>query len=262
MLDFHNHLMPAVDDGAQGDDDVRHALAAFVEQGVEAVITTPHLDGSVTARPEVLAGRLEAFDVAWRRLVALARDAHPGLELDRGAEVKLDSPEPDLSDARVRLAGTPFALVEFPHLMIPPESARALFNLSANGWVPIVAHPERYAGIERRLDIVGEWRRVGARLQVNQGSVLGRYGPRAQAIALALLERGWVDYLASDYHARGAPHTAACRAALLERGAEEQAELLMKVNPARIPAGEVPIPVPPLPRKRGLVDRIFARFRS
>lgn len=262
MLDFHNHLMPAVDDGARDDEDVRHALAAFVEQGVDAVIATPHLDGSVTAQPDLLAERLGAFDAAWERLSAIARDAHPGLELDRGAEVKLDSPEPDLSDDRIRLAGTRFALVEFPHLMIPPESARALFTLAADGWTPIVAHPERYAGIERELDIVGEWRRVGARLQVNQGSVLGRYGSHAQAIALALLERGWVDYLASDFHARGTPHTAACRAALLDRGAEEQADLLMKVNPVRIRAGEDPIPVPPLARKRGLVDRIFARFRS
>lgn len=262
MIDFHNHLMPAVDDGAQDDDEVRHALAAFREQGIDVVVTTPHIDGSLTRRPDAFAEHLARIDDGWARLEAIAADEFPDMTVHRGVEVKLDSPDPDLGDDRMRLAGTRFALVEFPHMMLPPESARALFQATASGWTPIVAHPERYSGIEAQLDVAAEWRRVGAHLQVNQGSIIGRYGEQARANAFALLERGWVDYLASDFHARGRPHARACRDALLERDADEQITLLMDINPGRLLDGEAPIPVPALEKPRGLLGRLVARFRG
>ena len=46
-------------------------------------------------------------------------------------------------------------------------------------------------------------RAAGAYVQVNGAAILGRYGPSARRDALGLLARGWVDYLGSDYHARG-----------------------------------------------------------
>ena len=60
---------------------------------------------------------------------AMAAAEFPALRLERGAEVALDTPAPDLSDPRVRLAGTPFTLVEFPFMTIPPNAAHALFEV-------------------------------------------------------------------------------------------------------------------------------------
>lgn len=260
IADFHSHLIPGVDDGAQTDDESRQALRRMAEEGVSLVITTPHVDGSITTRPDEMRRRMAALDAAWDRLVRLAGDAVPSLELRRGAEVKLDTPEPDLEDERLRLGGTHFALVEFPHLMVPPGSARALFRLSSSGWIPVVAHPERYAGIERELDLVAEWRRVGGYTQVNHGSVLGRYGADARRVALELLRRGWVDYLSSDYHARGGLHIRAARQALDEMDGEEQSRLLTEANPERLARGEPPIPVPPLRMRRSFFGRVLERF--
>src|SRR5690606_18130079 len=98
-------------------------------------------------------------------------------------------------------------------------------------------------------------------LQVNAGSVLGRYGDGARRVALALLERGWVDYIASDYHARGRAHLRACRAYLEELGGAEHARLPIEATPAGVLEGEPPIPVPPLRTKRGLLARIAGVFR-
>ena len=126
----------------------------------------------------------------------------------------LDTPSPDLSDARLRLGGTRFTLVEFPFMVIPPNGPRALFELKMAGWAPVLAHPERYGNASAEFGDAEEWRRVGAHLQVNCGSLLGRYGAKAQQLAWGLLERGWVDYLSSDYHARGTCPVAECRRAL------------------------------------------------
>lgn len=260
IVDLHSHLIPGVDDGAQSPGESKRALSELAGQDVGRLITTPHVDGSLSERPDALAARLEELDAGWRRLQEVAGDDADAPDVLRGAEVKLDTPEPALDDDRLRLAGTRFVLVEFPHLMIPPESARALFHISANGWVPVLAHPERYRGVEREIELASEWRRVGARLQVNAGSVEGRYGSDARRAALELLRRGWVDYLSSDYHARGRLDVQACRETLLAMGGEEQARLLMEANPTRLARDEDPIPVPSLESQGGLLSRIFARF--
>lgn len=260
-VDLHNHLMPGVDDGASNIDESRAALAAMREAGVVSLVATPHLRGSLTHQPAALAARLTELDAAWERLRALASAEFAELSIERGTEVMLDTPAPDLSDPRLRLAGGDFVLIEFPFMVVPPHSAHAIAELRMQGWKPVIAHPERYAGVDPRLEIIGEWRRCGGLLQVNAGSILGRYGAEARERALALLERGWVDLLASDYHSRGRLMIQAATEYLQELGAEDQARLLLMVNPKRILAGEDPLPVVPLSIQRSLWSRFRKVFR-
>ncbi|MHB1298383.1 MAG: tyrosine-protein phosphatase [Gemmatimonadaceae bacterium] len=246
IVDFHSHLIPAVDDGAP---DIRHSLEAlrqFATQGVTRCITTPHFDGSVTRSAERCAARLAELDAGWEALQA-AVALEPGLPaLARGTEVMLDDPDPDLSDPRIRLAGGPFVLCEFPAMRLPPNAEWALENMRAKGWRPIIAHPERYRNHDDRLSVLSRCRAAGAYLQVNAGSLLGQHGERATAIARILLEQGWVDYVASDHHARGTPATARAIALIAERGGVQQARRLTEENPARILTGEDPLPVAPM----------------
>lgn len=249
MIDFHSHLVPGVDDGAVDLAQSRAALETFWGQGIRGLVTTPHLLGSLTTRPERLAEFFARLDPAWESFRALAAAEFPAMRVERGLEVMLDTPAPDLSDPRLRLAGTAFVLVEFPFLTVPPHSASAISELCARGWSPVIAHPERYHGVDPELRVVEEWRDAGGVLQVNAGSVLGRYGASAAETARRLLGRGWVSYLASDYHARGRCSVGAARLALAEQGAEDRARLLLEENPARLLEGLPPREVPPLPER-------------
>jgi len=260
-VDFHSHLVPGVDDGARDLDEARSGLAAFRESGVTCVITTPHFQGSLTHRPAELAARLEELDRGWAALSELAESEFPELSVRRGVEVMLDTPSPDLGDERLRLDGGPFVLVEFPYMTVPPRSSDTISELRLQGWRPIIAHPERYMGVDVGFEVAEEWRRVGGRLQVNAGSIVGRYGTEVQRRALLLLEKGWVDYIASDFHSRGRTRLRRCREALEEMGGAEQAALLMEVNPARLVAGEDPVPVPALRPRRSLWRRLRKVFQ-
>lgn len=258
VVDFHSHLVPAVDDGAESIEQTRDALRLMREQGVRTVVTTPHLSGALTERPGPLASYFATLDAAWDGVRALAAAEFPDLRVERGFEVMLDTPTPDLSDPRVRLAGSSFVLIEFPFMTIPPNCTQALFQLKVGGIRPIIAHPERYRNFSDLSD-ADEWRSIGALLQVNCGSLLGRYGDSARRISWSLLELGWADYLSSDYHARGRLHVAECRETLVRAGAHEQVALLMEENPARMLRSEEPAPVPPLRRQRSLWQRLFGR---
>ncbi|HYR11856.1 MAG TPA: CpsB/CapC family capsule biosynthesis tyrosine phosphatase [Longimicrobium sp.] len=258
MIDFHNHLIPGVDDGAASLDQSRASLEAYRAQGVRAVVATPHLNASLADSPPALEAYLARVDEGWESLRALGAAEFPEVRLERGFEVMLDTPSPRLADPRLRLAGTSLVLVEFPFMSVPPNAEGTLFALKVAGWTPVIAHPERYSNADAGGQAAEGWKRVGALLQVNAGSVLGRYGPEARERAWTLLERGLADYVASDYHARGPLHLAACREALAAAGGEAQARLLMEENAGRLLAGEQPLPVEPLRRRaRTLWSRLF-----
>ncbi len=259
MLDFHSHLIPGVDDGAATIEESRSALASMRAQGVRIVITTPHLRASILVRPDERDAYFELVDSSWEILRTMAAAEFPDMRIERGFEIMLDMPKPDLSDPRLRLAGTKFVLVEFPFSALPPNSAQALFDVKMAGYHPIVAHPERYVDMERELTTANEWRRVGAGLQVNAGSLVGAYGKKAEGLSWRLVRAGMADYLSSDYHARGEPKVAEARDALVHAGGREQHRLLTVTNPEAILKNQHPLPVPPVKEPVTGWRRFFSR---
>lgn len=246
IVDFHSHLLPQVDDGSQSVEQSLAALRAFAAQGVTTVVTTPHFDASLTRDPAALGERLGQFDAGWAAL----QDAMHGVEglplLKRGTEVMLDEPDVDLSDPRIRLDGGPFVLCEFPALRLPPNAEWGIKNLLDRGYRPIVAHPERYRNQEAELGSLRRLREAGALFQVNAGSFIGQHGEQAERVAWRLIALGWVEYLSSDFHARGEPAIARGIARLGETGAQGVVSRLTVENPARLLRGELPLAVAPV----------------
>lgn len=258
MIDFHSHLVPGVDDGSETVEQSLDALGKMSEQGIKCVITTPHFQASTLNNTAYFRSRIAEVDHAWEIVKAAAREAYPHLRLERGTEMALDEPISGAPDARVRLAGTQFMLVEFPFFAIPPNSGLALARLHRLGVTPIVAHPERYDNVDDDWGVLGEWKRSGAFLQLNAGSLVGMYGKRIEAKGWRVLEGGLADYVSSDYHARGEPHTAEARDRIAARGGDSQFRMLSQLNGERLLGGVPPIPIERLERE----EPKWRRFRK
>lgn len=258
VLDLHSHLVPGVDDGAPDLQAVLDSVRRLAALGVGRLITTPHIEGSRTHDPHALEQRLSEVTAAWESAAEAISREFPAVEYYRGHEVMIDVPDPDLSDPRIRMAGTSFVLIEWPWLGIPPGTVDALQRMRAQGFRPIVAHPERYSGMSGTLHLIGRWRSAGAYLQVNYGSLAGRYGSEARSTAFELLRRGWVDYLSSDFHGRNQLKIYKKEAwSLLEAlEADSLLSLMCVTNPGRVLSDEEPLPVPPLEAERGLWTRL------
>lgn len=198
---------------------------------MRAVAATPHLNAS-----NLNGGRRALADEVWPELARAARARFPGITLYRGYEIQLDTPELDLGDPGLRLAGSRYALVEFYAFTVPERSTEALQGIADGKYVPIIVHPERYWGYDRGYGVVADWRAAGALVQVNSGSLLGEYGENVRLVAHRFLAEGRVDLIASDNHARPerSPSLRAVWDYLVARGLEEQANLLMATNPHRI----------------------------
>lgn len=258
LVDIHNHLVPGVDDGARDVAAVLESIERMTEAGIRRIITTPHLTGSLSLDPDRLEERLDEVTSAWEQAAEAIGEHFPEVEYRRGHEVLIDVPNVDLSDGRMRMAGTSFILMEWPRLQVPPGTVPVIQRIVDEGYRPIIAHPERYNGMGNALHVVEQWREVGAHLQVNYGSLAGRFGSDAQATAFRLLRRGWADYMASDFHAhsRLKLYKSEAWAALEELGADETLACLCRTNPARVLSDDPPLPVPPLPAERGFWARL------
>lgn len=260
--DLHSHLVPGVDDGARDEGESAAGVEALVDAGVRRIVTSPHLDVSLTHHPSRLARRIDTVREAWDQVCRTHRERWPEVEFGLGFEVMLDVPDPEPEDPALFLDGSRVLLVEWPGLQVPPASGGVLRRLVEGGVRPLVAHPERFRGRGARWETAARWRDEGAMLQVNMGSISGRYGPEAREAARRLLARGLVDCLSSDLHPRPGqvPWLAEARAWFEAREAQRAWELLTMVNPGRILAGEAPLPVPEVDRGRGVVGRLKGIF--
>ncbi|MFQ5528768.1 MAG: CpsB/CapC family capsule biosynthesis tyrosine phosphatase [Gemmatimonadota bacterium] len=260
LVDIHCHLVPGVDDGAPTLQHGLDALASFVDAGIRRVVTTPHLDGAHARSP-----RREAIDAAFEELAEAAAATVPDIQLELAYEVRIDDPEADLADQTLGLSGGGGLLVEFPQLTLPAYSDRMLEVVLAHDWIPVLAHPERYAGVGLAYGWIERWREMGAVMCLNVGSLLGEYGIDAERVARRMLTEGHADVVASDHHAR--PR----RSTTLRRGwdlltadgsmqTREAAHALMVGNPLSVLSGDALAPVPPMESGGRWFDRLRRRL--
>ena len=237
-------------------DSALDALRAFVDSGVVRVVTTPHLDAGHVRSP-----RRERIESAFLRVEEAAAAEFPELQFELAYEIRIDDPEVDLSDRGLGLSGGGAILVEFPQLALPAYSPRMLDVVRRQDWTPVLAHPERYAGIGSAYDWIRHWREMGVVMCVNVDSLLGGHGREAQQVARRMLASGDADLIGSDHHAR--PH----RSTLLREGydllmeqggpeTEQAARLLFEENAMSVLSGEALQPVPALELDPGWLGRV------
>ena len=131
-----------------------------------------------------------------------------------------------------------------------PDFCRwVLHRCVEQGFRPVIAHPERYFFVQEDPSIAYDWCTAGYALQLNKGSVLGRFGPEAGGMAELLLQHGLAACVASDAHSpfQRSTHMAELREFLLEEYGDSYTRLLLEENPARILSGQELLGYEPIP---------------
>lgn len=194
-IDLHCHLLPAIDDGPQHEEDALALARALVDDGVSIVAATPHRTQRLATPAFELQARVEAVR-------ELLRAAGIPLTVLSGSEVAVEVLL-DLDDAAIqalRIGGTGPLLVELPQRDLPGDPSWIVTDLLAREIPVLLAHPERIPLLQQHPARLQELVAAGARTQVTSGSLLGRYGRTAQQMSIAMLDAGLVHVLASDAH--------------------------------------------------------------
>lgn len=237
MIDIHAHILPGLDDGAPDLDTALEMAVLAVESGVSTLVATPHY--SFYGPQNFCTAQVVAQSVAELRS-ALARENIP-LTVLPGMEI-LGTPEVAslLTDGTLTgLANTRYPLVEFPFEDYAAEATDLLDQLCRQGWRPVVAHPERYEYIQQDPTLLNLWVQMGCLLQINKGSLLGRFGLQEMQLAHALVQRGFACAVASDAHSSAMRTTwmKQVRQVLAEEFSPAIAHTLLTSNPRRLLSG-------------------------
>ena len=198
MIDIHTHILPMVDDGAESFDEALDMAEMASECGVQALVVTPHCNhdvGYVNYESEHLAA---LFD----KLCGLVKDFDIPIRLFRGMELwaSTDIVEKLSSGKLLTLNRTQYTLLEFAFDEEPWWIEAILREMMEGGYIPIIAHPERYYCVHEEPNCLYEWRKMGAFAQMNKDSILGRFGRHTADTAALLLKHNLFNFVASDAH--------------------------------------------------------------
>ena len=225
MTDFHTHVLPGMDDGAEDIGDALAMLRESARQGVRCICATSHFYADEEDPASFLRRRAAAADTLRH---AMEKAGGPFPELILGAEV-LYFPGMSVAEDLLGLVleGTPFLLVEPPMM---PWSGSMLDEIAACGEnlgvLPVIAHVDRYMRFLRDPSLLELVRRRHLPAQVNASWFLRRETRRA---ALDALHSGRVAFLGSDCHdmADRAPNLGPAAEWIRRSGGGEALETLM-----------------------------------
>ena len=194
MIDIHSHLLYGVDDGAKNQKESIQMLKEAKSQNVEAMILTPHY------RKGMFKHSNEMIEEHFRELKAAADKI--GIDIYLGTEFHVHSKVVEyLRKGRCRtLADTEYVLAEYGYDTEFTYIKSTVQELLLNGYIPIIAHAERYACLREQLERVELLRDIGAMIQVNADAVLGIDGLFTKNIVKKFLKKRLVDFVASDSH--------------------------------------------------------------
>ncbi len=202
-IDIHHHLIHGMDDGARTFDETRRMLLAAQKDGISRIIATPHAEpGLQPFLRERYAGHLKmARDWCAARKMPIA--IYEGCEIlytESAARLLREGAIPTL-------AGGQFVLVEFFPADPFKRIQAAVREIGNAGYIPILAHAERYACLGKVDRLLSLREKYQVRVQINAQSVLRRtrFLEKMQYYSFerqiqTIIGKGLCDYIATDAH--------------------------------------------------------------
>lgn len=195
--DIHCHVIWGVDDGAETEEETRQMLRAAAEDGISTLIATPHVTPGVYRFPE------DVFQENYAAAEDYIRQEGLGITMHQGAEILYTDITPRLlQEGKVRtLAGSRYALIEFSPTDSWDHISGALQKVFRAGFIPVIAHMERYPAV-KSLDQVKELKRkYQALVQINARTLTRKIPLLRRRFFDGLFTGELVDFIATDTHA-------------------------------------------------------------
>tara|TARA_R110000796_G_scaffold252631_3_gene389352 strand:- start:11204 stop:11941 length:738 start_codon:yes stop_codon:yes gene_type:complete len=195
FVDIHNHILPGIDDGAKNINESIALLKEFSEIGIERFIATPHImDNYYPNSPDTIQKSLSLLKNE------LITNNLTDISIDAAAEHMIDANFEDLLDkGEVMPINNNYLLIEMSYLQSSINFNEAITRIGAKRFFPILAHPERYSYLHNTSKYE-KYKRNGILFQVNLLSLGTYYGSSIKKVAMNLIEKKQVDFIASDVH--------------------------------------------------------------
>lgn len=194
--DIHSHILPGIDDGSPDIETSLQLVRGIYNLGIRKSIATPHVIADLYRNTPA------TINNALQQLIVACKEVNIPIELAAAAEYMLDDYFLKLLRNNEEILTIYKNIVLTEQSFISPTSNlnEMSFELVTAGYLPIMAHPERYHFYHGDYDAYIHLKDMGFLLQVNMLSVTGYYGKPVAKAAKYLFENNLVDLVGTDMH--------------------------------------------------------------
>lgn len=196
-VDIHSHLIPGIDDGVKTMEESIEMIRALSALGFKKLITTPHIMSDYFRNtPEIiLEGLQNVREEIKKQGIPIILDAAAEYYVDEHFLQKI-------REENILTFGKKYVLFEISYINPPDTLSSIIFELNIRGYIPVLAHPERYPFWYQKFEEFYKLREAGALFQLNTNSLVGYYGIAAKRIAERMLDENMIDFIGSDLHGK------------------------------------------------------------
>ncbi|TYR36833.1 histidinol phosphatase [Sphingobacterium phlebotomi] len=193
-VDMHSHILPGIDDGCENTEQSVALLQRLEQLGLTKFHFTPHIIH------DMYPNTAETIGGAFHRL---HQEGVEQLATGYAAEYMVDTAfDQQFTQDPRNLLCLPggYVLIEMSYIEESKLIEKVAFDLQMEGYIPILAHPERYIYYHRDPKKIERFQDIGCLLQLNLLSLMGYYGRQERRVAKYLLENGMINLVGTDVH--------------------------------------------------------------
>lgn len=195
--DVHTHILPGMDDGAQYTETSAAMIGMEVEQGVQKIVLSPHFVPEAESPSDFLKRR--NFSAGQLEILVKNTPFFHHVDFRVAAEIRYSPFLPDVKElGNLCISGTKVLLIEFPFSHYPEFSMDVFYKIQLAGFIPLIAHVERYPWMRKKAEFLYDFVSCGAFAQVNADSLVT--DKKAFNFFADMYEKNLVHCIASDTH--------------------------------------------------------------
>lgn len=194
--DIHSHILPGIDDGSPDLETSITLIEGLMALGVTKSVATPHIIS------DMYRNDADTINTALQLLKAELQKRKMKFEVSAAAEYMMDAYFFELLQQKIKLLtiNKNLVLTEFSYATMPHSPEQMSFAIITEGYIPILAHPERYPYYYDNYQMYHHLKDLGFLLQLNLLSLTGYYGKEAFKAAIYLLKNDLISYVGTDLH--------------------------------------------------------------
>lgn len=191
MIDFHSHILPGIDDGAQDVETSLKMLSIEKADGVNTVIMTPHCHPRSQKHIDTfLENRNNAF-----KTLSSATENQDLPKIISASEIRIyQNLHKYKRLEELCICGTDYILLEMPYELWKDYVFEEIYQITLLGFKPIMVHLDRFLDQKKHFH---ELYSLNALVQINTSAFLETSTRRRMA---DFFEAGHIHVLGSDAH--------------------------------------------------------------
>lgn len=236
MIDLHCHILPGIDDGSYDMETSVQMAKDAKNAGFDTLFCSSHYLIPHYTSPKD--NNIKLIEDLRSKL----QEENINIDLKFANEIYINESILELTRENqiANFEGTNYLLIELPLNQELRSAEDIIEQVIDAGYRVILAHPERYAFVKKDPNRVIPFIEMGAVLQSNYESIMGRYGDDAKKTVQKLLKAKMIDVLATDCHRPNSIYTRMdnTRAELIKQIDANYYEYLTELNPQKIANNE------------------------